>query len=109
MHKQEMERQWRRPGVAQNANLSRWTEGGRSETGEARNPTISAAALKFQAAVGRDEPVWSRTAYTSYNWPLEPSAELRARYKADCPNNYRALLASFGKTRTKYDHPDQYL
>jgi hypothetical protein len=69
MHKQEMECQWRRPGVAQNANLSRWTEGGRSEPGEARNPTIGAAALKFRAATygGRGWPAWSKAMHRVLN------------------------------------------
>jgi len=28
---------------------------------------------------------------------LEPSAELKTRYKEDCPNNYKALIAAFGR------------
>jgi hypothetical protein len=56
MDKTQMERQWRKRGVAQNANLCQWS-GGVCRAGEARNPAPSASAL----------------------------------------------IAAFGKTRTKYD------
>jgi hypothetical protein len=83
MHKQEMQRQWRKRGVAQNAALCRWTVRGQAEAGEARSPTIGAAALKFRTATygGHGWPVWSRTAYANHNWPLTPSDELKARYR----------------------------
>lgn len=34
-----------------------------------------------------------------------PSPELREKIKRECPNNAKALLEAYGKTRTKFDAP----
>jgi len=49
-----------------------------------------------------DGPAWSKSFDKN---KLTPSKELIARYKQDCPNNWRYLVAAFGQTRTKYDAP----
>ena len=64
-----------------------------------RKPGVQYRAI---SAAGRHGwPVWAKTKPSDHGWPLEPSDDLKARYKEDCPNNYKALLAAFGKTRTK--------
>ena len=102
-----MEAVWNEPGVKQVANLCRWDENGHNYPGELRNPKPSKEALAFRAEVlgGRGWPVWGQNNYGGKNheWPIYPSEELKARYKEDCPRNYKALIAAFGQTKTKYD------
>ena len=105
MNRLDMEKQWRKRGIAQIGNVCCWNEHG-SAPGAARNPTTGAEALKFRAATTgeRGWPAWSK----SQPRDIEPSEELKVRYRMDCPNNAAALIASFGKTRTKYDAPLTY-
>jgi hypothetical protein len=114
MTKEQMEYVWSRRDCHCRSHLSIWVQGSLSRyersyngwhavPGTPRNTTPGEAALRFRRAItsGHGFPPWSKTQPRD----IEPSDELKARYKKDCPNNYKALIAAFGQTRTKYDAP----
>jgi hypothetical protein len=108
MNRKAMERIWNSPrGVRQPNALCRWFKDGDCQAGSPRNPDISKEARAFRDKVlgGKGWPAWSKTVDQNR---LYPSAELVARYKKDCPNNWKALVAAFGQTITKYDDPRQF-
>lgn len=104
--KAQMEERWNAHDVAQPAALCRWI-GGQAESGTACSFEPSAAVKKFRAKAygGKGYPAWSKSQPPC---DIELSKELKARYRADCPHNAAALIAAFGKTRTKYDAPEDY-
>lgn len=63
------------------------------------SPSAGVLAWRKKTFSGWDFPAWQK----SQPRDIEPSAELKARYKEDCPRNYKGLIAAFGKTITKYD------
>jgi hypothetical protein len=113
-NKDQMECQWRKHGVAQIGHVATWS-GGICRPGAPRDPIMTDNARKLWAEArqrrligGSDFPVWAKTKPSNHNWPLEPPADYVARVKADCPNNWRSMVAAYGKTRSKFDDPRQY-
>jgi hypothetical protein len=102
MTKEQMAEVWRKPGVQQGANLCRWDAHGISWPGELRSPQKPATVVAWRKRVlgGHGWPALNK----SYdpNKPVCPDW-LRERYRQDCPRNYKALVAAFGQTHTKYD------
>lgn len=96
--KRQMEAIWARPGCEIMDALCVWlaVRHGKGWRGTPCNTSPGEAALAFRRRwlTHDDFPSW---AVLSRHMDIEPSAELKARYKADCPNNYRALIAGFGK------------
>lgn len=94
-----MDAVWESPGVAshQYGCITRWAViDGRLEPRPGAichiSPGASALAWRKKTFGRRGFPPWQK----SQPRDIEPSAELRARYKRDCPHNYKALIAAFG-------------
>jgi hypothetical protein len=94
-----MEAIWHEPGVQQGANICRWDEHGLSSPGTPRSIAVSAEVIAFRKRTygGGDFPAWQKSPRIS------PPEWLKARYKADCPRNYKELIEAYGRTHTKYD------
>jgi hypothetical protein len=106
MNKQQMQQEWDEPGVQYSDCFTRWNEWGRASRGLAAKLSPGEQALAFRREVlyGHGVPHWPKSRpYANHEWPLSPPADYVARVKADCPNNAKAILASYGQTRTKYD------
>jgi hypothetical protein len=109
MTRQEMEKIWQRPGVGQAGFLCVWGPHHhprwKAFPGTPCNLSPGRAVLKFRERLARNDfPPWSKTQPPD----MTPSKELCERYKKDCPRNYKALIAAFGKTETRYDDPRQF-
>lgn len=96
----ECEAIWNARGVRQISNVTIWTASDVrlcDSPGEARDPEIGASAKAFLRKVrkhwGPPPPApYQRTA------PLRVPDWLRARYKENCPRNYKQLVAWYGLT-----------
>lgn len=106
--KQKLEAVWRARGIGQINNLARWHDAypGCSLPGSPRKTLPGEVALRFRrkALSGHDFQAWPQTVARD----IVPSRELCGRYREDCPNNAKALIAGYEKTRTEYDDPRQF-
>ena len=104
MTKDEMEAIWNRPGVINYAHRTIWDE---SEAGQPGEKLTTRGCPRAAAWVKRQ---------TKHYWPPWPendgringlymSKEARKRIRRDFPKNGAAMIAAYGKTRTKYDQP----
>lgn len=97
----ECERIWKMRGVMRDANVVIWridADGDFDHTpGEARMPEIGASAKAF---IKRTRKHWGPPPPAPYQRtaPLRVPDWLRARYKENCPRNYKQLVAWYGLT-----------
>jgi len=87
--------------MGQRGHISQWHESIQGLTalaGAPCNPEIGSQALAFRKKTtgGHDFPAWSSTRYKNHNWPLEPSKELKAKIRHECPRNYKEIIAKYG-------------
>lgn len=92
MNKAQMEKQWHQGRCELFSNLCAWQDNGKAKPGR-------------HCASTTTRRLWLPPKPKNRPHDIEPSKELKARYKADCPNNYKSLITAFGRTRTKYDAP----
>lgn len=104
MTKDEMEAIWNQPGVINCGHRTIWDE---SEAGQPGEKLTIRGCPRAAAWVKRQ---------TKHYWPPLPenkglinglylSKEARERIRRDFPKNGAAMIAAYGKTRTKYDQP----
>jgi GH25 family lysozyme M1 (1,4-beta-N-acetylmuramidase) len=99
---------WRAKGVYNSGNVTIWHEttlGLEPCQGEERAPTVGKSAQAFMRRVRKHwgpEPM----TYCGYAKMIMP-VWLRENYKRNCPNNYKTLIAEYGKGVTKLDRVDE--
>ena len=103
--KEKLEAIWNEPGVSEGSNVCIWSgdeTGVRHYPGERRDPPVGRSAAAFMRRVRKH---WGPPpmAYCERDAKLKMPDWLRANYKRNCPNNYKTLIAEYGRSVTKLD------
>jgi hypothetical protein len=104
---------WNSERVQNRGNVNIWTDvrfnkdsalvvsGLYASPGEERTPTVGKSADKFMRRVRKH---WGPAPMSHYgDAKMKMPDWLRENYKRNCPNNYKTLIAEYGKDVTKLD------